>query len=277
MEPGNSYNIRTLLVGAVGVILGLALVLLGEQTSREAHPLLNGFFEATAVAVLTGSLLGLAYEFLLRKELMRHFDVSVSNLRSQMTELRDDIDARIGLSSNLIKLGLTEICPRENHYDYSDMFADSKRLFFVFNDGRTWFSNHEHDLNARAELSGKETHIILIHPDSPFIDALSVKVSQTPEELRKKIDETSKMISRLPWRSHKVQVYGHAVPTSYSLVISETKAVFIPYQMARKADKIPCFIFSAQASDGFYWSLWRDVKAILDLQDTKRLYPETLV
>jgi hypothetical protein len=277
VENQRSLNLRTLLVGAVGVIGGLALIILAEHSSRAVHPLLRGFLEATAISLLTGSLLGLGYEFLLRKELMRHFDESVTALKDQVEKIREDVDQRMHLSKNIDVLGMIEICPRENHYDYSDFFIDSKKLFFVFNDGRTWFSNHEHDLNARAELPGKETHIILINPKSTFVDALSSKVSQTPDELRKKIDETTRMVSRLRWRSHKVQVYGHSVPTSYSLVMSETKAVFIPYQMARKSDKLPCFIFSAATADGFYASLWRDVQAILDHSGTERLYPPVLV
>lgn len=277
MTEDSTYNLKTLIVGAIGIIVGLACILVAEGIERADHPLLLGLLEATAVSLLTGSFLGLGYEFLLRRELMKRFEVAVSSLNAETNRIRVDVDQRLRLSRTIDSLGLAELCPRENHYDYTDMFANSKVLYFAFNDGRTWFSNHEHDLNLRAEKSGCETHVVLVSPESPFIEALGAKVGQSPDELRKKIAETVRMISRLPWGNHKARVYGHSMPTSYSLVMNEEQAVFIPYPMARKADKVPCFIFSALAADGFYASLRRDLEELIKHPGTHPLHPPAML
>jgi hypothetical protein len=246
MQDRRAFDLKTFLIGAFGLIFGLLLVMTAEHVERDAHPLLRGLLEATAISLITGGFLGLAYEFLLRKELIRHFDESVSAVIQEVSSVKVAVDRRIGLAQNLDKLGLSEICPRESHYDYTRMIHDSQELFFAFNDGRTWFSNHEHDLHARAARIEVETSILLLHPESPFITALGAKVAQSPDDLRRKIDETIRMLVRLPWQG-KLRIYGHMMPTSYSLVLSEERAVFVPYHMARKVDKSAMLYFQRRS------------------------------
>jgi hypothetical protein len=276
MPDRSRYNLRNLLVGSLSLIVGLVLVIIAEKIDRSINPLVRGLLETSAISLLVGGFLGLGYEFLLRKELLREFDDAIAGLTAGIRDIRLEIDHRMTLASAVDILGLAEIGERESHFDYTEMITKSKCLYFAFNDGRTWFSNHEHDISRRAEIAGFETHIILVNPDSPFINALGEKVSQTPEELRRKIDETTRMMSRLSW-SHNLNVYGHNMPTSYSLVMNDDKAVFIPYPMARKTDKIPCFVFSSKSDDGFYAALRRDVHELINLSGTTRLFPRSLV
>jgi hypothetical protein len=276
MQEQRVFNLKTLFVGALGVSVGLLLVIAAEFVIREDHPLLRGLLEATAISLITGGLLGLAYEFVLRRELVRHFDQAVTSVTGEVSTVKALIDQRMGLASNIDLLGLVEVCPRESHYNYSEIIVKAKKLYFSFNDGRTWFSNHEHDLYARAQIIDIETHVLLVHPESPFIDALGAKVSLSGEDLRRKIDETVKMLARLQWKG-LFRVYGHMMPTTYSLVLSEEQGVFVPYHMARKVDKVPCFMFSAAAVDGFYASLRRDVDALIEHSQTEHLHPKMLI
>jgi hypothetical protein len=276
MTDRSRYNLRNLLVGSFGLIVGLLLVIAAERVDRENNPLARGLLETIAISLLVGGFLGLGYEFLLRRELLREFDEATATLKSGIYDIRLEVDRRMTLAKSVDILGLSEIGERESHFDYTDLITTSKRLFFVFNDGRTWFSNHEHDLYQRAEIHGLETHIVLVHPESPFVDALGAKVAQTPAELRQKIDETTRILCRFRW-NHPLRIYGHKMPTSYSLILSEERAVFVPYPMARKADKIPCFVFSAKSTDGFYSALRRDLEELINHSGTKMLHPQSLV
>lgn len=271
-----TFNLKSMIAGLFGVSTGLALIAVSESIEREQHPIIYGVVASIAATLLTGGLLGLAYEFVLRKELLEEFDRSLSTLQADIKAMTESVDRRMRLAASLNETGLQEVSPRESHFDYSDMIRKSKKLYFIFNDGRTWFSNHHDDLYARAANPKQETHIILAHPTSPFIESLSNKVDQTADELRSKIAETVKMISRIAWGEHKIAVYGHKMPSSYSLIMNERQAVFVPYPMARKADRIPCLIFSADAPDGFYHVLDRDVKALMQSQGTIRLHPPEL-
>jgi hypothetical protein len=271
-----AFNLKSIIAALLGTTGGLFLIVVSEAINRQDHPVIYGIVASIAATLLTAGLLGFAYEFLLRKELLQEFDRSLSKLQGDISQIAMSVDRRLRLADSIGAVGLTQIDPRESHFDYSDMIRKSKKLFFVFNDGRTWFSNHADDLQHRASNPKLETHIVLAHPESPFVESLSRKVDQTADEIRSKIAETTRMIARIPWGDHKITVYGHQMPTSYSLIMNESHAVFIPYPLARKADRIPCFIFSSDAPDGFYRMLDRDVKTLLNATDTDVLHPPQL-
>jgi hypothetical protein len=272
-----SYNLKSVIIGFMCVTAGLATLIGAENVGRESHPIIYYGLVSLAPVLAIGGLLQLGYEFLLRRELIKEFEKSVRIVIHELHQIRSDIDNRINLSQALSEVGLCEVGPRENHFDYSEMIKNSKKLYFVFNDGRTWFSNHEYDLHARARKGGVETHIILAHPESVFINSLALKVDQTVVELQQKIHETVRMISRIAWGENGVHVYGHMMPTAYSLIMNEERAVFVPYPVSTKADRVPCFIFAAGAADGFYGVLRRDIDNLIAKEDTKKLYPSTMI
>jgi len=271
-----AFNLKSLLAALIAVCLGLLLVIVSENIVRERHPIIYAVAASLAATLLTIGLLGLAYEFLLRKELLTEFDRSIDSVFNEIHNAVKNMDGRMRLSDGISIVGLHDIGPRESHFDYTSMIVHSKKLYFVFNDGRTWFSNHHDDLYVRAQNKKAETHVILVHPSSPFTTALAEKVEQTAEELRSKIAETVKMIARIPWGEHKITVYGHKMPTSYSLIMNEEVAVFIPYPIARKTDKIPCFVFKADQKESFYHTLMRDVSALTSSHDTSIVHPPQL-
>ena len=271
------YNLKSIIIGFVCVTAGLATLIGAENIDRPGHPIIYYGLISFAPVLAIGGLLQLGYEFLLRRELIKEFEKSVRAVIHELHQIRSDIDNRINLSHALSEVGLCEVGPRESHFDYSDMIKTSKKLYFVFNDGRTWFSNHEYDLHARAGRSDVETHIVLAHPESVFINSLAIKVDQTPEELQQKIRETVRMISRINWGENRIHIYGHMMPTAYSLIMNEDRAVFVPYPVSTKADRVPCFIFSSVGADGFYGVLRRDIDNLIAKEDTRKLYPSSLV
>ena len=272
-----SYNLKSIIIGFMCVTAGLATLILAENVDRADHPIVYFGLLSFAPVLAIGGLLQLGYEFLLRRELIKEFEKSVKIVIHELHQIRSDIDSRINLSRALTEVGLSEVGARESHFDYSEMIKSSKKLYFVFNDGRTWFSNHEYDLHARAQKGDVDTHIVLAHPESTFINSLAVKVDQSAEELQQKIRETVRMISRISWGDGRIHVYGHMMPTAYSLIMNEERAVFVPYPVSTKADRVPCFIFSAGATDGFYGVLRRDIDNLIAKDDTKKLWPSTMI
>jgi hypothetical protein len=272
-----SYNLKGIIIGLMGLAAGLATIMGAENVDKELHPTIYSGLVALGPVLALGGVLQLGYEFLLRKELIKEFERAVRLVLHEIAQTRTDIDNRINLSNALSSIGLHQVGPRESHFDYSEMIKTSKLLYFVFNDGRTWFSNHEYDLHARAQTPGKETRIILAHPESSFIPALAIKVDQSVEELQQKIRETVRMISRINWGDNSVSVFGHMLPTAYSLIMNEDQAVFVPYHISTKADRVPCFIFTAGAADGFYGVLRRDIDNLIAKDDTQKLYPATMI
>lgn len=271
------YNLKSIIIGFVCVTAGLLTLIAAENVERHDHPIIYYGLVALAPVLAIGGLLQLGYEFLLRRELIKEFEKSVRLVLHEISQIRSDIDNRINLSHALSEIGLCEVGARESHFDYSEMIKNSKKLYFVFNDGRTWFSNHEYDLHARAQKEGVETHIVLAHPESKFIPSLSTKVDQSEDELKQKILETVKMISRIGWGENRTSIYGHMMPTSYSLIMNEERAVFVPYHISTKADRVPCFIFTAGAADGFYGVLKRDIDNLIRKEDTQILFPTALL
>lgn len=272
-----SYNLKSYIIAAGGVIGGLGLIIASEHIDRLAHPIVYNCAASVATTLLVGGLLGLAYEIALRRELVGHFNRALNTVRIDVANTVDRVDRRIGLAHTIDHIGLDEIEPKESHFDYSDMIISSHKLWFVFNDGRTWFSQHAADIHERLQKPNLVTNIILADTHSPFLDALAVKVDDSKEELQRKVEGTVKLVGKLRTSDHKVTIYGHSMPTTYSLIMNETKAVFIPYPMARKADRIPCFVFSSASEDGFYGMLRRDVAALITHGSTRVLSPDQLV
>jgi F420-0:gamma-glutamyl ligase len=74
-----------------------------------------------------------------------------------------------------------------------------------------------------------------------------------------------------------LSVYGHHLPTTYSVVMNDEMAVLTPYPMAEKADDIPAYIYRNIGPDAYFASIKRDVDALLQSTTTKKLYPEVMI
>jgi hypothetical protein len=271
------YKLKNVVVAFLGIIIGLALMFVAETIDQSLHKIWYGIASSLATTAIVGGVLGLSYEFYLRKEIIDLFTKSIGHVLSEVKAARSAMDARLSLSSALDVVGLSAVGPRESHYDYSGMITKSEKLFFVFNDGRTWFSSHHDDLSNRLNDCSLETHILLLHPESNFIESLSNKVDQTPDELRAKVNETVRLIEKIRAKDCRVTVHGHNMPSSYSLVMNDKIAIYTPYPIIRKADRIPCFIFRSDAPDGFYRVLRRDVEALIADSSTKIMLPRVLM
>lgn len=292
-DPRRFYRIIHVTIFLALLVAGLVLTGLALTVPGEERPLLKGALEHLSSTFIVGAALGLAYEFFLRNEILDIFTVSVKRIavNQQMFEIEidrkidivranldlhaEEVTSKLSVSKGSERLGLCDVQPHENIVDYSNMIKESQELYFVFNDGRTWFSTHEADLADRLSDESKKTIVILNHKDSLFLDVLSSKVGQSRESLSLKISETVDKLTKMRCLGHDLQIFGHKLPSSYSLILSESTAVMIPYLMARKGDRIPCFSFSYGVPGGFYDVLRKDLMSLIN-DWSARLYPVEL-
>ena len=298
MDPMSASNHRpyrlinvviALVIFSAGLILAIASISLSEAENN----LLKSILENTSSTLIVGGALGLAFEFFIRKDLIDIFRKSVEDITSHHSSLESnvlshveivinkidshavDVSNRLSISNGVSILGISEIHAHENNLSYSDIIKFSKELFFVFNDGRTWFSTHEADLSDRLADGDKRTTVILNDRKSTFLSVLAKKVDQDAAALSSKIDESIYKLSKLSSKNHVLEIYGHNVPSSYSLIMNEEKAILIPYLMARKADRIPCFVFARGVTNGFYETIRKDVFALMN-NYSEKVYPQEL-
>lgn len=284
------YRLLNVIVASAIALAGLLCLLATESVWATKHHLLAGLLTKLSEILIVGGVMGVVFDFLLRRELISHFDSLYQSTSSSinrvlesiehrqsalnhgLSEAISTIEHRLKMSEDLKNIGLVQVCPKESAFDYSDIILNSKKLTFVFNDGRTWFSQHQPDLAERLLRADAHTTVLLAHPDSPFLDSLAQRVDQSKEELIAKIRESVKNITRMRKDGGELAIWGHFLPTSFSLVMSENIAVLIPYMIARKEDKIPAFVFSSSTQNGFYYAIKRDIdRAISDA--SKPLYP----
>ena len=227
----------------------------------------SNFFQSLAQTIFVGAILGLVYETLLRHDIVNIFEDGNRELISASKTL----SRQFNLSEQASSIGLIGVYPSEGAFDYSAVINEARELTFIFNDGRTWFSRHEADLSERLSKENRTTSVILVHPESKFLQSLSRKVDSEIETLKQKTKETEKMLKRCLNSNHRLRITGHHFPSSYSAVITETIAIYIPYPMARKEDRIPCFIYTSAVDGSYYYNIKRDVDA-LELRASELLF-----
>lgn len=247
-----------LLIFCVICLFGLILIELLIPPSS----LFRGGFTALVSSLTVASILGIVYEYFLREDIMKMNDAS-----------SDRVIEKLRVSNFSQDIGLSGVFPNANSYDYSDFLLSSREATIVMNDGRTWVSNHEADIEDR--LSSKEliTNFILINPTSPFLDSLAIKIGTSRKALSEKIIETTKTLkSHHNKNFNNLKIFYHNNPTTFSLFFCEEKARIVTYPIARKSDKVPLFVFKNGDEDFYYHSINRDIKTLL--QSSSQVYPE---
>ena len=239
--------------------------------------------------LLVAGLLSVIYEFFLRQEILQMVKKRVDELQASISAEMKSIEATIreenqfiqkyiNLSESIKTLGLSLVAPSSSKFDYSELFNGDSPLYIVMNDGRTWASFHSASLAKRFKDSRKKTVFIVIHQESPFLAVLCQKVKSTREGLQAKINETIQNLKGYGADVDCLEVYGHQLPTTYSLVLNKNLAVLTPYPMAEKAEDIPAYVYRNTGPDAYYASIWKDVEALLKSTDgTTKLFPPALL
>lgn len=216
---------RAYIIESILIILGLASIAYkGTLLVTDWRlPYLNDL----SSALLVGGLLSLLFKIFQDRE-------SEGILR-RLLRIHDSVD----------ELGLVQILPESQDYNFTEIIKDSDSLSIVMNDGLRWVGNNTVSLQNRFSKTSN-TEFFTVDPESSFIASLAAKTSITEEELRKKIHDTWKRIEECYDKSDRkgnLLIYAIKTYPTRSFFLSEHSLVETPYQTASGRANIPVFIY----------------------------------
>jgi len=201
--------------------------------------------------------------------LLRVFETneSESNLR-RLLRIHDSVD----------ELGLREILPESQGYNYTPLIEDSDNLSIVMNDGLRWTGNNTVSLQNRFSKRGSITNVFTVDPDSPFVTSLAAKTGISVEDLSKKIHETWKRLGEIYNHSEKkgkLAIYRLKTYPTKSVFLSEDFLVETPYQTASGRTNIPVYVYRKVARhDAPFWFATRDIESACTESKLESSFPK---
>ncbi len=236
---------RQYVIASVLIILGLIAIAYKATLPNTAWqaPYLSDF----SSALLVGGLLSLLFKIFQEKE-------SELTLR-RLLRIHDSVD----------ELGLKEIMPEVQGYNFTDIIQNSDCLVIVMNDGLRWVGNNTVSLQNRFSKKST-TEIYTVDPNSEFVSTLARKTSVTEDDLRKKINETWIRIEEAYNKSSKLgdlRIYSLRTYPTKSMFLTEKELIETPYQTATGRASIPVFIYRKVArQDSPYSFASKDISAL---------------
>lgn len=214
---------RIYVIASVMIILGL--VSIAYKGSLPVTDWKVPYLGELASALLVGGLLSLLFKIVQDKE-------SESNLR-RLLRIHDSVD----------ELGLREIMPESQGYNFTNLIETAGSLSIVMNDGLRWVGNNTVALQERFSKKGI-TEFFTVDPDSAFVTCLAAKTGTTPADLQKKIRETWQRLETCYNSSTKVgnlKIYKLKTYPTRSMFLSANMLVETPYQTASGRANIPVY------------------------------------
>lgn len=192
---------RAYIIASLLIMFGLGTIVYKASLSPNAWQI--AYLNELSSALLVGGLLSFLFKIFQDKE-------SESNLR-RLLRIHDSVD----------ELGLQEILPESQAYNFTALIDNSASLRVVMNDGLRWVGNNAISLKNRLSRTGSLLEIFTVDPESSFVESLAAKTGTTPDDLRKKIKDTWVRLEKIYEGSEK-----KGVLKIYRLKTYPTKSVF---------------------------------------------------
>lgn len=220
---------RLYVIASVMIIIALICIAYGGSLPADAWQ--KPYLSELSSALLVGGLLSLLFKAFQDKE-------SESTLR-RLLRIHDSVD----------ELGLVEILPEVQGFNFTEIVEDADSLSIVMNDGLRWVGNNTISLSKRF---GKKTttELFTVDPDSPFITTLAKKVSCEPDDLRRKIRDSWQRVEdayNLSEKKSGFVIYAIETFPTKSVFLTESQLVETPYQTAAGRAKIPLYLYKKVA------------------------------
>lgn len=166
------------------------------------------------------------------------------------------------LANECEKIGLVGIEADCSNYDYSKILSESQQLVIILNDGRTWASVHRDRLRRRFSDPTKQTTFILCHPNSPMLQVLARKGSIEVPDLKSRIMQTVKLLDEIKQPTTQLEVLGHYLFNSYSLILGDDTAIIIPYFISRGGRTAPMFKYEETKDNSYFNYIVEDIERL---------------
>lgn len=209
------------------ILIIIALISMVYKASLPTTSLLTPYLSDFNSALLVGGLLSILFKIFQDKE-------SESTLR-RLLRIHDSVD----------DLGLKEIMPEVQAFNFTDIIQNSDSLVVVMNDGLRWVGNNTVALQNRFSKKSI-TEIFTVDPQSNFVSILAAKTSTTEADLQKKIRDTWARIEDAYNKSTKkgdLIIYSLKTYPTKSIFLTEDQLVETPYQTASGRASIPVFVY----------------------------------
>lgn len=236
---------RLYVIASILIILGLIVIAYKGTLPAEDWklPYLNDLSSALLVAGLLSLLFRIFQD--------RHHEEGLRRLM----RIHDSVD----------ELGLAEIVPQAQGYDFTTVIKDTINLSIVMNDGARWIGNNSVSLKERFGRK-TTTELFTVDPDGPFVESLAAKTSVAVDDLKRKIRESWNLIEATFESSTKkgaLRIYRLNAHPTRSLFLSENVLIETPYQIASGRTNVPVYIYSKVARrDSPYWFAHTDIEAL---------------
>jgi hypothetical protein len=237
--------VRVYIISSILIILGLVAIALGDRLP-EGHSALTYLRELSSV-FLVGGVLAILFRVF-------HDRAYEANLR-RLLRIHDSVD----------ELGLVEILPEVQDFNFTDIINDRDHLSVLMNDGLRWIGNNAVPLQERFSKNTL-TEFFLIDPDSNFVKVLAGKVGEEPDNLKKKIQDAWQRVIELYEKSEmkgQVKIYKVNTFPTRSIFLSEDELIETPYQTASGRARIPVFVYKqVPRKDAPYYFAKNDILAL---------------
>lgn len=207
------------------VMIILALISIAYKGSLPITDWKIAYLSDFSSALLVGGLLSLLFKIFQDKE-------SETNLR-RLLRIHDSVD----------ELGLRQIMPESQGYNFTPLIENAGFLSIVMNDGLRWVGNNTVALQQRFSQKGN-TDFFTVDPDSTFVQSLAAKTGVSKEDLQKKIRDTWQRLEECYSNSAKLgslKIYKLKTYPTRSMFLSGNMLVETPYQTASGRANIPVY------------------------------------
>jgi hypothetical protein len=256
------YRLKTVVVGLTFVSIGLISLIASLQIPDKSE-IIKALLRELATIAIIGATLHVIHELFQRQDFIQITNNKGEEILKLLNTTRVDMLARIALANQAAVLGMTEIMPDAQSYDFDEMLLNVPNLTAVLNDGRTWVANNALSLQARFQDKAKHTTIVLVHPQSEFVTVLARKQGIDDATVRAKLAETLRRLVTCGGRADNLRVLGHRLYNPHTVFITDGFAIITPYFHSRTRHRGPAIRFNDTNHSSFYRELRKDIDALV--------------
>jgi hypothetical protein len=236
---------RAYVMASIMIIIGLLSI--AYKGSIGVQDWKYPYLSELSSALLVGGILSLLFKIFQEKE--------TENTLRRLLRIHDSVD----------ELGLKQILPEAQGYNFTRIIDSAGTLSIVMNDGLRWVGNNTVALQDRFSKEGV-TEFFTVDPNSSFIESLAAKTALTSDELKKKIQDSWKRLEETYNASSRIGVlrlYRLKTYPTRSFFLSEDTLVETPYQTASGRAKIPVYEYGkVTRRDAPFFFAQHDIEAI---------------
>lgn len=250
---------KYIIVSLVLSLVGICLLYISESYFKEIWKII---FSQIAVAILISVIIGIINEYVLKESLV------------------DMILEKIKIKEDVNKTGLEELVSSIGEINYKYYFKSaSKNIDIVHVYGRSWTNSNIDEIQDRVMKSNCKVRVILVDPESKFIEGLEGHFDYDSGRLKEEIKNVSlrwkeiydkKNIRNKKATQGHIELYYHKGHPSNALYRIDDRIIVVHTKTTKgRTTRIPAMIFKdTKKNDCFYNIYLKEIDELVN-QSTK--------